>query len=63
MRGHGGPSPKSLDSDENFKTEHTLFGRELRLPRFTHFLEIFVQKKCLLGQKQCVLGKKCTITW
>ena len=30
MRGHGGPPPKSLDSDENFKAEHTLFCRELR---------------------------------
>ena len=28
--GHGGPPPKSLDSDENFKPEHTLFCRELR---------------------------------
>ena len=28
--GHGGPSPKSLDSDENFKLEPTLFGRKLR---------------------------------
>ena len=28
VRGHGGP--KSLDSDENFKPEHTLFCRELR---------------------------------
>ena len=30
-RGHGGPPPKSLNSDENFKSEHTLFCRELRL--------------------------------
>ena len=30
VRGHGGPPPKSLDSDENFKLEHTLFCRELR---------------------------------
>ena len=29
-RGHGGPPPKSLDSDENFKPEHMLFCRELR---------------------------------
>ena len=29
-RGHGGPPPKSLDSDENFKPGHTLFCRELR---------------------------------
>ena len=30
VRGHGGPPPKSLDLDENFKPEHTLFCRELR---------------------------------
>ena len=30
VRGHGGPPPKSLDSDENFKPEHTLFCRELK---------------------------------
>ena len=29
-RGHGGPLSKSLDLDENFKPEHTLFCRELR---------------------------------
>ena len=29
VRGHRG-TPKSLDSDENFKPEHTLFCRELR---------------------------------
>ena len=30
VRGHEGPPRKSLDSDENFKPEHTLFCRELR---------------------------------
>ena len=30
VRGHGGPPPKSLDLDENFKREHTLYCRELR---------------------------------
>ena len=30
VREHGWPPPKSLDSDENFKPEHTLFCRELR---------------------------------
>ena len=29
-RGHGGPPPKSLDPDENFKPKHTLFCLELR---------------------------------
>ena len=30
VRGHRGPPPKSLDSDENLKPEHTLFCREVR---------------------------------
>ena len=29
-REHGWHPPKSLDSDENFKPEHTLFCRKLR---------------------------------
>ena len=50
VRGHGGPPPKSLDSDENFKPEHTLFCRELRFVAiYALFLEIFGQKKCLFG--------------
>ena len=59
-REHGWHPPKSLDFDENFKPEHTLFCCELR---FAHFLEIFGQKSAFLGQKQCFLGKNCTITW
>ena len=35
VRGHGGPPPKSLNLDENFKPEHTLFFRDLRT--FFHF--------------------------
>ena len=30
-RGHGGPPPKSLDLDKNFKPEYKLFCSELRL--------------------------------
>ena len=30
VRGQGGPPPKSLDSDENFKPKYTLFCRKLR---------------------------------
>ena len=30
VRAHRGPPPKSLDSDKNFKPEHTLFCRKLR---------------------------------
>ena len=31
MREHGGPPPKSLDSDENFEPELTLFCREIKI--------------------------------
>ena len=58
VRGHGGPPPKSLDSDENFKPEHTLFCRELRFVAITQFLEIFGQKKCLFGSKSVFLGQE-----
>ena len=52
VRGHGagGPPPKSLDSDENFKPEHTPFCRELRFVAiYALFLEIFGHKKFLFG--------------
>ena len=63
VRGNGGPPPKSLDSDENFKPEHTLFCRELRFVAiYAHFGD-FGQKSVILGQKQLFLHKKCTITW
>ena len=49
-REHGWPPPKNLDSDENFKPEHTLFCRELRFVAiYALFLEIFGHKKCLFG--------------
>ena len=49
-QGHGRPPPKSLDSDEIFKPEHTLFCRELRFVAiYALFLEIFGHKKCLFG--------------
>ena len=49
-REHGWHPPKSLDSDENFKPEHTLFCRELRFVAiYALFLEIFGHKKCLFG--------------
>ena len=45
-RAHGRRPPKSLDLDENFKPEHTLFCRELRFVAiYALFLEIFGQKK------------------
>ena len=58
MRGHGGPPPKSLDSDENFKPEHTLFCRELRFVAIYALLEILGQKKCLFGSKTVFLGQE-----
>ena len=57
-REHGWHPPKSLDLDENFKPEHTLFCRELSFLRLTHFLEIFRQKKCLFGSKTVFLGQE-----
>ena len=49
-REHGWHPPKSLDSDKNFKPEHTLFCRELRFVAiYALFLEIFGQKECLFG--------------
>ena len=63
-RGHRGPQPKSLDSNENFKIELTLFCRELRFfAIYALFLEIVGQKSAFLGHKQCFLGEKCTIIW
>ena len=49
-REHGWHPPKSLDSDENFKPEHTLFCRELRFVAiYALFLEIFGIKGGLFG--------------
>ena len=47
---HGWHPPKSLDSDENFKPELTLFCRELEFVAiYALFLEIIGHKKCLFG--------------
>ena len=54
--GTGGPPPKSLDSDENSKPEHTLFCRELR----------FVVIYALFGDlwtKIVVFGVKNSVSW
>ena len=51
-RGHGGPPPKSLDSDENFKPEHTLFCRELRFVAiYALFVDLWAKGGAFLGQK------------
>ena len=49
VRGHGGPPPKRLDSDENFKPEHMLFCRESRFVAiYALFGDLWV-KKSLFG--------------
>ena len=64
-REHGWHPPKSLDSDENFKPEHTLFLLRIKICRDLRFffLRYLGKKSAFLGQKQCFLGKKCTIKW
>ena len=58
VRGHGGPPPKSLDSDENFKPEHTLFCRELRcVAIYTLFGDLWA-KKVSFGSKTAFLGQE-----
>ena len=49
VQGHGGPPPKSLDWDENFKPEHTLFCRELRFVVIYALFGDLWGKKCLFG--------------
>ena len=45
-REHGWHPPKSLDSDENFKPEHTLFCRELRFVAiYALFGELWAKKE------------------
>ena len=56
--GHGGPPPKSLDSDENFKPEHTLFCRELRFVAIYALFGDLWAKKCLFGSKTVFLGQE-----
>ena len=56
VRGHRGPPPKNLDSDENFKPEHTLFCRELR----------FVATNALFGDlwaKKLPFWVKNSVSW
>ena len=58
VQGHGGPPPKSLDSDKKFKLEYMLFGRKLR------FVAIYAPfgdpwaKKCLFGSKTGFPGQE-----
>ena len=50
-REHGWHPPKSLDSDENLKPEHTLFCHELR---FVAIYALFLEN---LGIESAFLGK------
>ena len=58
VRGHGGPPPKSLYSDENFKPEHTPFCRELRFVVIYALFGDFLSKKCLFGSKTVFLWQE-----
>ena len=63
VQGHGGPPPKSLDSDKNFKAEHTLFCRESRFVAiYALFGDFWAKKVPYWVNNSVFLGKKCTIT-
>ena len=58
MRGQGGPPPKSLDPDKNFKPEHRFFCRKLRFVAiYALFGDLWAKevpfwvKKVFLGQE------------
>ena len=56
-REHGWQPPKSLDSDENFKPEHTLFCCKLRFVVIYALFGDLWAKKCLFGSKTVFLGQ------
>ena len=56
--GARGPPPKSLDSDENFKPEHTLFCRELRFVAIYALFGDLWAKKVPFGSKTVFLGQE-----
>ena len=59
VRGRGGPSPKSLESVENFKPEHTLFCRELRFVAiYALFFGDLWAKKVSFWVKTVLLGQE-----
>ena len=53
-REHGWHPPKSLDSDENFESEHTIFCRELRFVAIYALLGDLWAKKVLFWVKNSV---------
>ena len=56
--GARGPPPKSLDWDENFKLELTLFCRELRFAAIYELLGDLWAKKFLFGSKTVFFGQE-----
>ena len=58
VRGHGGPRRKVWTRTKILSPNIRYFVAKLDLSRFTHFLEIFVQKQCLFGSKTVCLGQE-----
>ena len=58
VRGHGGPLPKSLDPDKNFKTEHMLFCRKLRFVAIYALFGDHWAKKVPFWVKTVFLGQE-----
>ena len=56
-REHGWHPPKSLDLDENFKPEHTLFCRELRFVAIYALFGDLLAKKVPFWVKKVFLGQ------
>ena len=64
VRGHRGPPPKSLDSDENFKPEHTLFCRELRFVAiYALFGDLWVKNSVSWARSALLHGIYCIFHW
>ena len=58
---HVGPSLKSLDSDKNFKPQHTLFCPDIKIHRdLRTFWKTLGKKSAHLGHLQWFLDKKGT---
>ena len=57
-REHGWHPPKSLDSDENFKPEHTLFCRELRFFAIYALFGDLWAKKVPFGSKTVIFRQE-----
>ena len=61
----GGPPPKSLDQDENFKPEHTLFCCKLRFVAiYTRFGDLWAKKVPFWFKNSVSWARSaCTFTW